>query len=62
MTKVALARVRVSRLLSMLEILAASRDPNVAALAASYDMLVRYESKHTNVSYGMVGDRSWKVT
>ena len=37
LASVALARVRVSRILSVLEILAALRDPDVAALAkASY--------------------------
>ena len=48
----------------MLEISVASRDPAVAALAAASSMLVRYNSKWSSVSFGMVGGRSWswKVT
>ena len=60
LTKVVVARVRVSRLLAMLDISAASRDPDVAALATVSEMLVR--SNRSSVSSGMVGGRYWKVT
>ena len=58
LTKVALARVRASRLLDMLEISEAYRDPDVAALAKASDMVVRYDSKRSSVSSGMLGGRS----
>ena len=61
MTKVALAKARVLRLLAMLEISTASKDPDVDALATALDMLVRYESKRSRVSYWMVWGY-WKVT
>ena len=58
LTKVALARVRASRLLDMLEISEAYRDPDVAALEKASDMVVRYDSKRSSVSSGMLGGRS----
>ena len=62
MTKVEVARVRVSRILKSLEMSAALRDPAVAALSTVSYMLVRYESKQSSVTFGKVGGRSWKVT
>ena len=41
LTSVVFARVRVSRLLVILEMSAASRDPEVAALATASDMLFK---------------------
>ena len=62
LTKVVVARVRVSRILERLEMSAASRDPGAAALSTVSNMLVRYESKRSSVTFGKVGWRSWKVT
>ena len=45
----------------MLEMSEASRDPSVASLATALEILVRYESRCSSVSSGMVWG-SWKVT
>ena len=58
LTKAALERVRVSRLLAVMEMSAASRDLAVYGLEKASDMLVRYKSKRYSVSSGMVGGRS----